>query len=343
VTRSLSPDRILGIGFGFFAAKTLMAAVKLNVFGHLAAGPLDRAQLGRALGLSQRGERDFFDTLVALGLLDKRPGRGPDGEDLYQNSDESEVYLVPSSDLYVGGILSMAGERLYKFWHDLPEALVTGCPQSEVKYSGRPLFDEIFKDPVKLRSFAEAMAGLSRQNFEKLATIFPFSDYATHLDVGASTGLLSRLIVSRHPNVLSTAFDLPEVAAITREHVARAGLTNRIQVLEGSFLTDELPKAHVVTLGNILHDWDLVHKKHILAQVKKSVLPGGACLIIENIIDDGRQANIFGLLMSLNMLIEFGDAYDCTFAELEELCREVGFSRFERLHVHGPCSALIAR
>lgn len=320
-----------------------MTAVKFDVFGHLAQGPKSRAQLGRALGLSQRGERDFFDTLVALGLLEKRSGAGSDGDDLYQNSAEASLYLVPSSDLYVGGILAMAGDRLYRFWHDLPEALVSGCPQSEVKYSGRPLFDEIFKDPVKLRAFAEAMAGLSRQNFEKLVTIFPFSDYASHLDVGASTGLLSRLIVTHHPKVMSTAFDLPEVAVITREHVARAGFENRIRVLEGSFLTDELPKAQVVTLGNILHDWDLERKKQILAQVKKSVLPGGACLIIENIIDDARQANAFGLLMSLNMLIEFGDAYDCTFKELEDLCREVGFSQFERLHVHGPCGMLIAR
>lgn len=343
MAKNLSPDGILGMGFGFFASKALMTAVQLNVFGLLADGPLRRSELGRRIGLSARGERDFFDTLVALGLLKKTGSEGHQGDHLYANSEEAQHFLVPSSETYVGGILAMAGERLYKFWHDLPEALVTGQPQSEVKHLGRPLFDEIFQDPAKLRSFAEAMAGLSRQNFEKLVALFPFSNFETHLDVGASTGLLSRLVVTHHPNVKSTAFDLPEVTAIAREHLARAGLTQKVNIVEGSFLTDDLPKADVVTLGNILHDWDLDQKKHILAQVKRALRPGGSCLIIENIIDDARETNAFGLLMSLNMLIEFGEAYDCSFQELEDLCREVGFKEFERRHVHGPCSVLIAR
>lgn len=334
-----SPDRILQMGFGFFAAKALMTAVQMNVFGVLAEGPQTGDDLASKLRISDRGRRDFFDTLVALGVLVKTAAGS---QTLYANAAEATLYLVPSSDRYVGGILAMAGERLYRFWHDLPEALVTGKPQSEVKHLGRPLFDEIFQDPVKLRAFAEAMAGLSRQNFEMLVETFPFSQYETHLDVGASTGLLSRLVVERHPTVKSTAFDLPEVTAIAREHCERAGVTGKIAIVEGSFLTDDLPQAQVVTLGNILHDWDQEQKKAILARVFQAVAPGGACLIVENIIDDARETNAFGLLMSLNMLIEFGDAYDCTFLELETLCREVGFSRFERRHVHGPCSVLVA-
>jgi hypothetical protein len=335
----MAPDRILEMGFGFFASKTLMTAVQLNVFGRLQAGPMTRQQLTQDLGLSLRGERDFFDALVALKLLEKE-SVGPDF--LYSNTRESEYFLVPDSPNFVGGILIMAGERLYKFWNDLPEALVTGKPQSEVKHLGRPLFDEIFQDPQKLRSFALAMAGLSRHNFERLVGLYPFERFATHLDIGASTGLLSRLVVEKFPQITSVAFDLPEVCTIARELLADCDQRDRISIVPGSFLTDALPSAHIMTLGNILHDWNRDQKLGILGRVFDALEPGGACLIIENIIDDARQNNAFGLLMSLNMLIEFGEASDSTFSELEELCGSVGFRRFERLHIHGPCSALVA-
>ena len=69
---------------------------------------------------------------------------------------------------------------------------------------------------------------------------------------------------------------------------------------------------------------------------------GGAFVAIENLIDDARRENVFGLMMSLNMLIEFGDAFDFTFADFKAWCSEVGFRRFEVLSLAGQGSAAIA-
>ena len=69
---------------------------------------------------------------------------------------------------------------------------------------------------------------------------------------------------------------------------------------------------------------------------------GGAFIVIENIIDDARRENVFGLLMSLNMLIEFGDAFDFTGADFSQWCTEVGFKRVEIVPLAGPTSAGIA-
>jgi hypothetical protein len=107
-------------------------------------------------------------------------------------------------------------------------------------------------------------------------------------------------------------------------------------------MKDRLPEADIITMGMILHDWNLEKKKHLIRLAYDALPDSGALVAIENIIDDARRSNAFGLMMSLNMLIEFGDAFDFTAADFNGWCREAGFRRFELLHLNGPCSAAIA-
>ena len=137
-------------------------------------------------------------------------------------------------------------------------------------------------------------------------------------------------------------FDLPQVERIASKSIEQAGLSDRIQVVSGNFLTDPLPKADVITMGMILHDWNLEKKQHLIRLAYEALPENGALVAIENLIDDARRENAFGLLMSLNMLIEFGDAFDFTGADFWSWCQEAGFRRFEVLHLAGPCSAAIA-
>ena len=339
MTNRLVPDRILSMGFGFFSSQTLLTATQLGVFTELGKQPRTGPDLAGILGLHARGVFDFLDALVALKLLDKE---GTDSTAVYRNTAESSRFLDQSSEEYVGGIFTMSGSRLYRFWGDLEEALKTGQPQSEVKHKGKPLFDEIFADEAKLRQFCSAMAGLSRHNFDVFTNKFPFANFKHHLDLGASTGILSKLAVTKHKHLKSTAFDLPAVATVTKEHVQAWGLKDRIEVVGGSFLSDKLPRADLITLGLILHDWNLEQKRQILRSAYEALEPGGAVVVIENLIDDDRRENAFGLLMSLNMLIEFGDAFDYSFADFSDWCKDIGFKRFEKIHIHGPCSAGVA-
>lgn len=339
MSETLLPDRILSLGFGFFSSQTLLTATQMGVFTELGKHAATGPELGAKLGLHPRGLYDFLDALVALRLLNKQ-GVGPTA--IYSNTPETAQFLDESSPTYVGGIFAMSGSRLYRFWGDLAEALRTGQPQSEVKHKGKPLFDEIFADEAKLRQFASAMSGLSKHNFDVFTDKFPFAHFKHHLDLGASTGILSKLAVTKHSHLRATAFDLPGVAAVTKEHVAAWGLEDRIAVVGGSFLTDPLPRADLITLGLILHDWNLEQKLQILRAAYDALEPGGALVVIENLIDDERRENAFGLLMSLNMLIEFGDAFDYSFADFTGWCKDIGFTRFEKLHIHGPCSAGIA-
>jgi ubiquinone/menaquinone biosynthesis C-methylase UbiE len=334
-----TPDRILQVGMGFWASKALLSAVELGLFTELSGGPKTGPELERALGLHPRATFDFLDALVALGLL----GREGDGaEARYSNTPETALYLDRASPRYVGGILEMANARLYRFWADLTPALKTGAPQNEVKHSGKPMFDELYADPARLEQFMDAMRGVSMANFEAFADRFDFSPYRTMADVGGATGQLSAIVARRHPHLDCASYDLPVVRPIAERRLRDEGLGDRVAAKEIDFLTDEFPKADLITMGMILHDWNLDHKKRLIAKAYRALPEGGALVAIENLIDDKRHENAFGLLMSLNMLIEFGDAFDFTGADFAGWCFEAGFQQCEVLPLAGPASAAIA-
>jgi SAM-dependent methyltransferase len=187
-----------------------------------------------------------------------------------------------------------------------------------------------------------AMTGLSRINFEAFAARFDFSGYRTLCDVGGATGLLCIEAAKQHPHLHCTSFDLPAVEPIAKKHIAAAGVGDRVRTVSGDFFKDPLPSADVITMGMILHDWNLDKKRHLIQAAYDALPPGGALVAIEALIDDARRENVFGLLMSLNMLIEFGDAFDYSAAEFREWCLAAGFRKFDVLHLAAASSAAIA-
>jgi hypothetical protein len=333
------PGPILQTAFAFWNAKVLLTAVEMGVFSTLGDGALTGAALGKAIGLHPRGIGDFLDALVAMKFLD-RSGNGP--EALYSNTPAGAMYLDKKCPRYVGGILEMLNARLFKFWHDLPDALRTGRPQNEIKHSQKPMFEELYSDLPRLEQFMGAMTGLSRLNFEAFAEKFDFKPYKTLCDVGGATGLLSMEVATRHPHLRCISFDLPAVEPVAKKQIAARGLSDRISTASGDFFKDPLPKADLITMGMILHDWNLEKKMHLIRSAYDALPPGGALVAIEALIDDDRRENAFGLLMSLNMLIEFGDAFDFSGADFKRWCSQVGFRRFEVVHLAGPSSAAVA-
>ena len=238
--------------------------------------------------------------------------------------------------------MEMLNARLFKFWDALPEALRTGQPQNETKHGGKTIFEELYAELPKLEQFLGAMTGISRVNFEAFAEKFDFSPYQTLCDVGGATGLLCIEAAKRHPHLRFTSFDLPPVEPVAAKHLAAAGMSDRVSTAAGDFFKDPLPKADVITMGMILHDWNLEKKLHLIRAAYDALPPGGAFVAIEALIDDARRENVQGLLMSLNMLIEFGDAFDYTGADFRKWCGEVGFTRFEVIHLAGASSAAVA-
>jgi len=335
----LDPSHIMQVGMGFWASKTVLSAVELGLFTHIGDQSMTGPQIGEQLGLHERAVYDFLDTLVALRFLD-RDGDGAGGA--YRNTAETAVFLDKRSPAYVGGILEMCNARLYGIWGDLTEALQTGAPQSEIKHTGKPMFEELYSDPARLEQFMLAMQGISLGGFHALAQKFDFSKYQTVCDVGGASAQLCTIVATRHPHLRCTSFDLPPVAPIAEKAVGAAGLADRVTVASGDFFADPLPEADVITMGLILHDWNLDRKKQLIKSAYEALPEGGVFIVIENLIDDARRENAFGMMMSLNMLVEFGDAFDYTGSDFAGWCEEAGFKDVEILPLAGPASAGIA-
>jgi hypothetical protein len=332
---ALTPDGIMQLGFGFWSSKALLSAVELKLFGLLSeAGPLDAEELRERLGLHPRGARDFFDALVALGMLDRTDGR-------YENTPQTDLFLDPAKPTYVGGVLEMSSVRLYGFWGSLTEALQTGLPQSEAKTGGE-FFENLYADPEKLAGFAAAMTGLSRATGDAIAAKFPFRDYGSVIDVGCAQGAVPVAIATAHDHITGGGYDLPPIEPIFNSYVAQHNLTERLQFTPGNFFTDPLPTADVLVMGHILHDWDLDEKRLLLQKAYDALPKGGALIVYEALIDDDRRYNAFGLLMSLNMLIEGPTGFDYTGADCRGWMADAGFSESYVEHLVGPDSMVVA-
>lgn len=322
------------------AAKTLLAAVRFDLFTLLSAGPLNGAEIQRKLGLHPRSLYDFLDALVALGFLTRE---GIKENARYHNTEETAAFLDRNKPSYVGGILEMANNRLYKFWGHLEEALQTGLPQNEVKESGTSLFDALYGDPARLREFITAMRGAQIGAIMAFARQFDFSQYTTLCDIGGASGALAVQVARDNPHMTCLTADLPAVRPIAEEYITAAGLGDRVKAVTLDFFNDDaFPKADVITMGNILHDWGLRDKKMLIKKAYDALPKGGAFVVMENIIDNERSSNVAGLLMSLNMLIETGEGFDYTFRDFEEWVTEAGFSKAEVQELAGPTSAAIA-
>ena len=328
------PDHILQVGMGFLASKTLLSAIEMGLFTELANRSEDLATLQGRLGLHPRAAQDFLDALVALKFLERRDGK-------YGNTPSTEFFLDKHKPSYIGGILEMANHRLYPYWGHLTTALRTGSPQNETKDGGPDPFVALYADPARLKAFLKAMSGISHGANMTIARQFPWNQYRTAVDVGTAQGDLITQVALANPHIEGTGFDLPGVGPAFEEYVEAHGLSGRVKFAPGSFFEQPLPKADVVMMGHVLHDWDLETKRMLIAKAWDALPTGGAYIVYESLIDDDRSANAFGLLMSLNMLIETPGGFDYTGSDCTGWMKEAGFRETRVEHLVGPDSMVI--
>ncbi|MFQ5918470.1 MAG: methyltransferase [Thermoplasmata archaeon] len=328
------PGPIIQLGLGFWGSKALLSAVELGLFTELAkAGPLTEEELRKSLDLHPRSAQDFFDALVALGMLDRKDGR-------YRNTPTTAAFLDRDGPGYLGGMLEMASARLYGFWGELTEGLRTGRPQNEIKHGG-DAFETLFKDAAQVEAFMQAMTGLSMGANMAIAQRFAWDEYQTFVDVGGAQGGLAVQVALAHEHLTGGNFDLPVVQPFFEKYVASFGLTDRLRFQVGDFFKDPLPQTDVLVMGHVLHDWNLGQKKHLIRAAYDALPEGGALIVYEAIIDDGRRENAVGLLASLNMLIETEGGFDFTGADCQGWLREAGFGKTEVTHLAGPDSMVV--
>lgn len=340
-TQQPNPSDIMQIGLGFWASKVLLTAVNAGLFTHLAKKPLSLKEIKKLFNwnCSDRHASDFLDTLYALKLL-VREGIGETA--IYSNTVDTDFFLDKQKPGYIGGILEMANNRLFRFWANLDDAMKTGKLQNEAANQGENLFEAIYKSPEKTREFVHAMTGIQVGNFISFAQKFDFSKYKTLCDIGGAGAMLSIQVAMHNPHISCNSFDLSPVQPVALENIAHFNLSERITTTTGDFFNDSFPKADVIVMGNILHDWSEEKKLMLIKKAYDALPEGGAFVAIENLIDNDRSQNVFGLTMSLNMLIETEEGFDYTLSDFEKWAKKAGFKTTDLISLAGPSSAAIA-
>ncbi|MFI1441776.1 methyltransferase [Streptomyces fructofermentans] len=332
----ITPEPILQLGLSFMASKTLLSAVELGIFTALAPGGRDHASLAAEVGLHPRSSADFLDALVSLNLLTR------DEQGIYRNSPAAEVFLDRAKPSYVGGILEMANARLFGFWDNLTDALKTGIQQNEVTHSGAPFFATLSQDPAAWRNFLNGMNGVSTPLAGALAADFDWSGSRHVVDLGGALGAVPAAVLRSNPDITGAVFELPPVQPVFEEFVAVHGLADRLTFHGGDFFADPLPQADVYVMGQILHDWNLEQRQFLLKKAYDALPEGGTLIVYDAMIDDDRRHNTYGLMLSLNMLIDTEGGSEYTISDATQWLNKAGFAKVSARPLIGGYTAVYA-
>lgn len=328
------PFDVMFVGWSFFRSKLLTAALDLEVFSVLGDGALSAEELCDRTGLHPRGGRDFLDALAAIGLLLRADGH-------YRNSPGTAQHLLAEREGFVGGFLRMTTELMGSDQDSFTGLLRNGTARSQGARGEVP-FTQIFHDPVRLRQFLSAMDSFSGAVAKELTHVFDWSRYATFSDVGGARGNLAAHLAAAHPGLAGTVLDRPSMEEHFDQLVTERGVESQLRFVGADFFTADLPRADVVILGSVLHDWSMEQRATLLRKAYDAVHDDGALIVYDTMLDDERQ-QADNLMLSLIMMLQSAQASGYTPAECGSWLADAGFTVERVVRLPALTTAVIAR
>ena len=310
------PDRIIQIATAFYESCILLTACELNVFGKIAE--LSRADVRRLaveLELNERGLRLLLDACVAIGLLEKQ------GE-LYRNTPESELFLVPGSAANLSDALQY-NRDVYPLWGRLKEFVRTGRPVE------KPAI-HLGEDRERTRNFVMAMHSRAMAMGQVVLSGMDLSGRRQLLDVGGGPGTYSMFLAKKYPSLRCTVIDLPEVSQFAGELINEWGLSERITILSGDYHTMPFPDGNdVILFFGVLHQESPESICLLLRKAYNSMVKGGIIYVMDMMTDSSHTNPKFSALFAVNMALTTEHGWVFADTELEKWCLEAGFSEFK--------------
>lgn len=313
---------------GFVYSQVLSACVELDLFERLAHGPRTGPALARDCDLPEPAALRLFDAAVSLRLLGRRrDGRyalGPLGAALRGNPGVAAMvrhHRLLYADLADPLALlrgQRAGTALGEYWAYATEERPAGTAAERVA------------------DYSELMSASQPFVAAEVLGAYPLKRHRRLLDVGGGQGTFLIAAGRRWPHLELALFDLPAVAERARGRFDEAGLGARATVTGGDFLADPLPRgADVVSLVRVIHDHDDAAAARILARAREALEPGGRLLLAEPMAGT-RGAEPAGDAYFGLYLFAMRSGRPRTFAELESMLREAGFTGVRALRTHVP-------
>lgn len=327
---AIPPMKLAQIMHGSWALQALRSAVELNVFGELEDGPQDSVSVAAALDADRRAMAILLDALAGLGLVVKQ-------ENKYSLTEDARIYLLQSSDLYMGNYLKQ-NEMIDNMWKGLSNTVQTGRPALAVNTDEQAQkFFPGLAEAIFPLSFAIAQKVSEELKIDQLA---PGSKV---LDVAAGAGTWSIPMALDNANVRVDALDFPSILDVTKKFTAKYGVGDRFGYVSGNWRNVAWQKDayEVVILGHILHSEGAELSKQLLKRCFETLKPGGRIVVAEFITNNDHSGPPMATLFGVNMLMhtEIG----CVFSEqeLQQMLQTVGFETPQRLPLSGMAESMV--
>jgi 3-hydroxy-5-methyl-1-naphthoate 3-O-methyltransferase len=358
--KDISPSPIMQMATGYWVSKTLMTAVELGVFTKIAAyqnrnsnQSMTLKEFQNIIGIeASRPAEAFIIALVSLGLLTVDINNN--GERIFKNSQLSSMFLDESKPTYIGDVIAMFDDRLYKRWDKLSEAVKTNRPVGEEQEediesifdSGSTMFEKAKsnKGVEEVQKFTHAMYGISVGPAMALSKNVDFSNQRRMMDIGGGSGVYAIQVVANNPNNMSAVvLDSKPVCRVADEYIRKQNLQGKVQTKELDFFKDQLPDdCDVAFLSHVIHVFDRDKNIILLKKIHDS-LPNenGMIIISEWLLNDEKTGPIASALMGLTMIIENRGGRSYSYNEISGMLTEVGFKNIEKRPLVEPAEIII--
>jgi len=322
----LSPEPIIQVASGYMAAKQLFVAVEIGLFETLAEGAATIDELGQRTNIPRRTLRIITDAMVALGLLE-RTG------DHYRNGVTTAAFLSGSGGPDLRAFFRLLNSVSYRRWVRLEEAIRTD----------RIIFGESGFAEEEQRLYSAGVEAVTAGTAQALASTYDFAPHRRVLDLGGGTGSFLLPILARYQNLECTLYDLPQVAAATRQRMASDLVGARIQVIAADFFKDSIPEGYdVVIIANIVHCFAADRVIHLLRRVREHVSAEARILLVDFWTDPTHTQPVFAALMAGEFLLTPGGGDVYSVDEAQRWLRDTGWKAVAHKPLAGPASLIVA-
>ncbi len=291
-------------------------ALRSGIIDLLEEGERTLEELLAATGLKPEEGRRFIELLVNVGLLEQYDGQ------LFL-SRFSRSYLSRSSATSQRHVLEFE-PTLMENWRKLGTVLHEGqgaliSEQSPDEYRERlQLFQQAMTEAAQVRS---------RELWDAV-TLLP--ERGTIIDIGAGDGTYLREFLARHPLWQGIACDLPDVCAQAATDAIPENLSfHPCNILDRQELAELVAghraQADLLLFSNICHCYGPAENEALLLQAGELLAEDGLLIVH----DFYRDANSFGALYDLHMLVNTYNGRSYTTAETAAMLQSAGFGHHD--------------
>jgi hypothetical protein len=308
--------RLRGLILGYVVSRAVQVAVELDFAMHLRDGGKNGVELAALCGAHAPTLSRLMRMLVSIGVFAENDGR-------FANNALSELLRgdVPHS--------MRAWARMFgsdSHWLSAKELMHS-------TQTGEPAFQHVFKEelfkylsrhPDKAQLFDEAMVSGSELMNRAIIDAYDFSGFTALIDIAGGYGSTLCAILTQHPNLKGTLFDLPHVVPKAEEFVASRGLRGRCSIVGGSFLESVPTGADAYFMKHIVHDWDDERCLQLLRNCHLAMPPHAKLLVCEKVLPEANDA-AYTRILDMVMLLNTPGGRERTEAEYRVLFHKAGF------------------